>query len=269
MREHPFHPTAPIPPLRRWVHRARTQVPLLRRLTLTLYLPLTLLYAALALQNAVPIALLLRDSNSMAESGLFYQGALSSLGVLLWWGAAVVSAFTFVLLGRAPQPSTTLQGSRAFFLYFAVFTGILTLDDLFMLHEEALPNYLGIPEAVVYACYGILAFGFVRFIPFVFRTNFVLLALAFGFFAFSVLTDFGLLRFLFGMSGGASLVIEDLSKLLGIVSWFGYTLSSSMKATTRAFYAPVLESSAARPQPPRTERLPATTLTPRQLGKSA
>lgn len=239
MRTTASHPAARIPPLHRWLHAARKQLPLLRTLTLSLYLPLTLLFAALCLQRAVPVTVLLRDANSMAATGLFYQGALSHLGVLLWWAAAVVSAFTYVVLRRAPRQPERVGGSRAFFLYLSVFTAVLTLDDMFMLHEEALPNYVGVPEEAVYLSYGVLALGFVRFLPVIFRTPFLLLALALGFFAFSVLTDYGMLRFLFELPEGAGLVIEDLSKALGIVSWLGYTVHTAHKQVTCHLQVPL------------------------------
>lgn len=236
-------PTARIPPLRRWLHAARKQGLLVRSLILSVYLPITLIYAVLALSSGRLLALLIRDPNSMADTGLFYQGALSHLGVLLWWAASVISAFASVLIGRAPHKGR--RGTRAFFLYLAILTGFLALDDLFMLHEEVFPNYLGIPESVVYAGYGVLALGFTRFLPVIYRTPFALLALGFGFFLFSVLSDFGMLRVLFGLSGGVSLALEDLSKALGIVSWFAYALSAGLQEVRRHLDAPLPEQAVA------------------------
>lgn len=116
---------------------------------------------------------------------------------------------------------------KAFLVYIAVFSGLLALDDLFMLHEEVLPVWLGIPELALYAVYGVLAAGFTGFIRLLLETDFLLLGLAFSFFVLSVLTDQGMLRFLFDVRGNAGLVIEDLTKMLGIVCWLVFSLRTA------------------------------------------
>lgn len=69
-------------------------------------------------------------------------GALSNLGVLLWWTSASIWLFTAALLrGRE---------DRRFACQFALVSGMLTaylgLDDLYLLHDELLPDYLGAPQ---------------------------------------------------------------------------------------------------------------------------
>lgn len=190
-------------------------------------------YALAALQPFVPLAVLLRDANATAratETGLpFYRGALSNLGILLWWGAANVYAFAAYLahpraLGSGPH--------RAFLTYMALFTGLLALDDLFMIHEEILPVRLGVPEAGMYALYGALAAGLVWFVHELMTTDFMVLGLAFAFFALSVVFDQGLLR-QFGLPALVSLLAEDLSKMLGIALWFAFALRTAKQALAR------------------------------------
>ena len=161
----------------------------------------------LAVQRFVPVSQLLRDANAEVRDPqggvMFYRGALSNIGILLWWTSASVCAFAAFLF-RFKQPSWSLGG--VFLVYMTVFTGLLALDDLFMFHEEVLPVRLGISELALYAVYGVLAAGLVGFIRLLLETDFLLLGLAFGFFAFSVLTDQGMLGFLFKIYGGAELV---------------------------------------------------------------
>ncbi len=211
----------------------RRQLPLLGRLSLTVLLPVVALYLLVALQRLVPFGVLLRDANATAYDprfGLpFYRGALSNLGILLWWSAATVYAFTAALLRR--RALGTGPG-RTFLVYLAGFTGLLALDDLFMLHEEVLPVRLGVPEAAVYALYGAAAAGLLWFVRELLDTDFLVLGLAFVFFACSVLIDAGVLL-LFGLSGGASLFAEDLAKMLGIVLWLVFALRTAKAVLAR------------------------------------
>lgn len=102
---------------------------------------------------------------------------------------AAICGFTYALLHRIGRHN---QG-RSFLLFAALLTAFLALDDLFMFHEEASPLYLGVPELAVFGVYGILTLVFcICFRRFLVWTHFLLLALALGFFAFSVLVDLGM-----------------------------------------------------------------------------
>lgn len=220
-----------LPPARanplRAILRLDRQVPLLRTVALTALLPVVVLYLVVAFQRAVPFALLLRDANASAYDPalgvMFYRGALSNLGILLWWAAASVYAFS-TYLARGTARSLPI---RAFLLYMALFTGLLALDDLFMLHEEVLPIRLGIAEVVLYVIYGALAAGLVAFVNLLLETAFLLLGLAFAFFAVSVFTDQGLALFAINLPPGANLLLEDLTKMLGIVCWLVFAVQTS------------------------------------------
>ena len=210
--------------------RLRQQAPLLRTVTFAVLLPIVLVYFILAVQRFVPLSVLLRDTNAEVygpQGGvMFYRGALSNIGILLWWTSTSVCAFAAFLF-RFKKPGWS--SGRVFLVYMTVFTGLLALDDLFMLHEEVLPVRLGVSELALYAVYGVLAAGFIGFIQILLETDFLLLGLAFGFFAFSVLTDQGMLGFLFNIRGGAELVAEDLSKMLGIVCWVVFSLRTAVQ----------------------------------------
>lgn len=170
------------------LHHFKRQRSLIQLLFLTVLLPLALLYLVLGLQQVVPLHLLLRDANAEAYDHnmgiLFFRGAFSNIGVLLWWAAAIVSAFTYFLLHIPSRAAPFTKRAKAFFLYMAVLTTLLALDDLFMFHEEVFPVRLGIPELAVYAVYGVLAAGLIYFLRFLVRTDFLVLILALGFLPF-------------------------------------------------------------------------------------
>ncbi len=213
------------------LHQLREQIPFVQLLFFTLLLPIMLLHLALGLQQVVPPDLLLRDVNAQAHDpsmgSHFFRGAFTNLGILLWWAAATVSAFTYFLLHRLFHTEVYAESAKAFFLYMALFTALLTLDDLFMLHEEVFPVHLGVPELAVYAAYGALTAGLIHFVHFLVRTDFLVLMLALGFFAFSMLIDEGMLRFLLRIPGRLDLLIEDTMKMLGIVCWLVFLLRTA------------------------------------------
>lgn len=112
------------------------------------------------LQPVAAPAALLRDPMAIARDPelccAYYSGAVSNLGVLLWAAAASIAAFAASL--------TPAKDTRRFLIATSAVTAFLMIDDLFMLHEEALPQ-LGAPEPVVYAFYlaGAAAYGLVYF----------------------------------------------------------------------------------------------------------
>lgn len=151
-------------------------------------------------------------------------GALSNLGAVLWAAAASIALFTAMLL-----PRTSGGAVRSYLLNAGVLTAWLMLDDLYMLHERVLPDFLGIPQPLVFGAYVLLvALLIVRFRRVIIgATDYRLLALALAFFALSIASDQGpgewhQLRWL--------ILVEDGAKLLGIVSWLAYFASIASRA---------------------------------------
>lgn len=79
----------------------------------------------------------------------FWTGSVSSLRVLTWTAGAVVALFTAAVLRMRPERSS----ESAFLAELGLWSLYLTLDDLFLLHDQALSVYVGIREPVVYALY--------------------------------------------------------------------------------------------------------------------
>lgn len=110
-------------------------------------LPLVMVVAAAAgLQ--VSVGHLTRDLAAICNLHPL-SGALSSLGILLWFGCAT-------LYGFSAWQVTTRQHARAaaHLMCYAGLSAYLCLDDLFQIHETLAPRYLGWSEKAVY---GLLA----------------------------------------------------------------------------------------------------------------
>ena len=128
-------------------------------------------------------------------------------------------------------PTSSL--TRVFLIYMAALTGLLALDDLFIIHEELLPVRLSIPEVSMYVLYGVLVVGLTVFVRVLLEIDFSVLGLALGFFAFSVLTDQGFLHSLVSLPSGAFLLVEELTKMLGIICWLVFSLRTSAHLVLR------------------------------------
>jgi hypothetical protein len=136
------------------------------------------------LLSGIPPRVLLRDPIIAAGGGPadeFYYGiygVFSNLGVILWCVAATVSLFSLSVYTHA-SPQT-----KSFLLYSGFLSVILTLDDLFVVHE----NFGSVPVYIFYAF--AIAFYLYRFAALVLnRLDAGLLLLCLGLFATSVITD--------------------------------------------------------------------------------
>ena len=149
----------------------------------------------------------------------FYIGLVSNLGVLLWCTTAAVCWLTAIVLHHKKSKLTS-----SFFLWSAGISTVLLFDDLFLIHEQVMPRYLGISEKKVLASYGLLVLGYlVRWWKQILQTDYLLLVLAFVFFGISVFVD---LAMKFGLNSPDW--VEDLFKLTGIVSWSAYYLRTCL-----------------------------------------
>lgn len=180
-----------------------------------------LLLVLAAEQRNMLFGMLSRDVASIGQVPPL-TGGLSNWGILLWCTAAVVTAFA----GMALRGSADRSAQR-FLLSSALFSGLLLLDDLFLVHEDLAFRYLGIRERYVMLAYGALLVAYLLGnAPVILRTRYTVLLGALGLFAASVLSD-ALLSHgkLFPVNDGVLLVlVEDGFKWLGIVTWTTYHL---------------------------------------------
>ncbi|MEA5543132.1 hypothetical protein VB834_29300 [Limnoraphis robusta Tam1] len=192
---------------------------------LKFYLPFFLILLVSGLQNAVPVHILTRDVFADKNTPP-YTGLISNLGVLVLCCSAAVCLFTFFLL----QPTTgQAKKTKNCLGYFGLISAWMMIDDFFMLHDEVMPLYLGIPEKLVI----LLTLTWVFFHVVYFRTiiltstNFKLLGLAFLFLGFSLFIDIlpGEVDYV-GNESNLFFLLEDGSKLMGIATWCFYLFST-------------------------------------------
>ncbi|MGB6647734.1 MAG: hypothetical protein WBG01_04260, partial [Bacteroidota bacterium] len=197
----------------------KRQINDLRPIVLWAYVPsaiLILLVLGLSSLTGIPVGEITRDPLAVM-GGDFYVGSISNLGILLWCATATICFFTAALIGKSEEASKT----RSFLLFGGLLTTLLCLDDLFMLHEFVFPRYFHWKQGIIVLSYGLLLLAYLwSFRKRVLDSHFLLLVLASGFFGVSVLVD----RLPEYLLPGFYYLVEDGSKLLGIVSWFAYYL---------------------------------------------
>ena len=112
---------------------------------------------------------------------------------------------------------------------------MLTLDDLYLIHEDVMPEYLHVPERVYFVSYVVamiiyLAIGW----PHILRGDAPIFVLAMGFFALSLVVDqlreLRIYAAVMGNDHAIARIVEDGAKLLGIVCWAVFHLRTAWHA---------------------------------------
>lgn len=198
---------------------------------IAVWAPLVTLLAVTLLVTSisdVTVRQLTQDPSTVLEAP-FYVGAVSNLGNVLWASAASVCLMTALALRSLIDP-----GWRRFLLLSGLLTGVLLVDDLFLVHDEMLPRYAGVSGelyGIVYVV-AMLAFlvGFRRRLR---ETNYALLGVALVFFGVSTVVDLGSSRLSEMIAPSIVILVEDGAKILGIGTWLAYFISVSRQAIAR------------------------------------
>ena len=176
----------------------------------TLLLGAFVLALVVAVKHAedVPFGDLSRDVTVVLD-GHPYDGMLSQIG-LLFWAATVALALFSACVRRLRSGNDRVV---LFLFAAAAISGVLALDDTFLIHEN-------VGQKLTFSVYLlVVAVWLVAFRRVVLRTPYLLLGVALAFFfgsaAFDVLRDH---------LGGPfhSYVLEDSTKLFGILAWCAY-----------------------------------------------
>ena len=156
-----------------------------------------------------PLYDLTRDPAAITGSSAL-NGALSTLGLMLWAATVGICALTLGLLRewrvKGPAPR--------FFFWAGGLTLLLLLDDAFLVHERVLPGLLDLPGEVMLFVYGLALLAYLwllRWLPF--EEEAIYLAGAGLLFGLSLALDYVLP---FSSRGTFA---EDSFKFLGIVFW--------------------------------------------------
>lgn len=151
----------------------------------------------------------------------FYIGLLSNLGNVLWASAAAIC-----LLPPLALRSIIASEWTRFLLASGLFTAVLLVDDIMLVHDEILPRYAGISGELYGILYVVAMLGYlVAFRRALMRTNYVLLAAALTCFGVSTLVDLGSSRLSEIIASSIVIFVEDGAKFLGIGTWLAYFVS--------------------------------------------
>jgi hypothetical protein len=204
-----------------------------------------LLFAAVALpvlaltvaclQESYELSSLTRDPAAVVGGRRLY-GLFSHLGVLAFWSAAawgfLVAALSYLHGVGVPALARALG-------WGALLSGVLALDDLFMVHELVegrLAQTLGGPFPILRALvYGpILLLFLKRLMPLLRQTFWPLLGLALAGFGahevFDQVRELGLLACPNGSCAAYIYFLEDAPKFVGACAWAAYHLDLAWRA---------------------------------------
>lgn len=177
--------------------------------------------------NGTPIPNLTRDPQAIAALPV-HAGFLSNVGVILWSATAAVCLFSYAVL-RERRTDTTMA---RYLLFGGLISGMLLIDDLFMMHDAVFPRYLGTSDEVAYGAYMLITLAyFIWFRWTIPRTDYLLLVLASIGFGVSIVAD---VRHWFSYSSDISFFVEDGSKFFGIALWSAYFMSVSARVVGRS-----------------------------------
>ncbi|CAH1002231.1 hypothetical protein LEM8419_03149 [Neolewinella maritima] len=163
----------------------------------------------------IPFEELFRDALVVAEAPEYY-GAMSQIGLFLWW--VTMGALGVLVVVQAPRRSPL----RKLVPPALAATLILAIDDAFMLHEAYPTLGFGIPSTIaVYG--GAIGVYLLKHWVLILRSPFPLLLLSLAFLGSSMAFDEIPKRELL-LPKEAVFFIEDGLKLAGIVFWSAYHL---------------------------------------------
>lgn len=175
---------------------------------------------------------LIRDPAAIVE-GPFYLGFFSNIGVLFWAATVAVCFLTYSFLSRITADSPF----RALLFFAGLLSLFLLLDDFFLLHDDVLPNYLGLNgEIFTLVVYGLSILSFLfYFQKIILRSDFLLLFFALMFLGLSMTID-NMTALFPKLNVSGVYILEDMFKFLGIITWFLYFSRLSLFALLQYGY---------------------------------
>jgi hypothetical protein len=153
---------------------------------------------------------------------------LSNWGVILWVVTATICLFSAALLKL--QKAT--DGRFKFLLVSGLFSLLLGLDDLYLLHDRLLPRIFHMPEIFFYLLYFFAFVAYlVYFIPQILKYDYLLFLAAFLFFVISR-QFFVRIPYLseFNTTG-------DMLKYFGIVFWLAFFYRTALHEVNTLVYS--------------------------------
>ena len=182
-------------------------------------LPSTILYLAILyisnLHN-IKLSLVLRDLAQTCGYPIGV-GMISNIGILLWGAATSICLFTTFSQNINSDSSKLL-------LLGGVFSGLLCIDDFFLLHDR----YIG-PDFLNLTYLAISIFLLVRFRRLLKKIGLFNLVISILFLGLSIFFD-GVIQQIFNQSYELTQLIEEGFKFLGIACWLNFWCKASSYA---------------------------------------
>ncbi len=182
-------------------------------------LPSTILYLTiLSVSNFynIKLSLVVRDLAQTCGYPIGV-GMISNIGILFWGAAASICFFTTFLESINRESSKLL-------LLGAIFSSLLCIDDLFLLHDR----YIG-PDFLNLTYLAISIFLLVRFRRILKKIGLFNLIISILFLGLSVFFD-GVIQQIFNQSYELTQLIEEGFKFIGIVCWLNFWCKASSNA---------------------------------------
>lgn len=165
----------------------------------------------ISINTEIPLDNFTQDPNAQFEAP-FYIGFFSNIGIMLW-----SAAFTICFYGAWRINRKMDKRGQEFLIFSGLITLLMTMDDLFQLHELVFPQYLSISENMVYLTYlNIYMIYFIRFRKQLLNSDFIVLGIAFFFLGLSTVID------ILPLPIEKDTFLEDAIKLLGAITWLIY-----------------------------------------------
>ncbi len=194
--------------------------------------PFLILLLITGSQQAVPVQVLTRDIFATTKVPV-YTGFLSNIGIFTWCISFAVCIFTFFLI----KPTNSQDRKIKTFIGLSGLISLwMMIDDFFMLHEEVLPNVMGISEKlIIIAQLSWVAFHLIYFRKVILKsTPFQLLGIALLLFACSLGVDVLPIEVTYsGKRSNLIFLLEDGSKLIAIATWCFYFCRVCSQQITR------------------------------------
>lgn len=168
----------------------------------------------------IPYSKFMRDPVVLLKGDL-YTGWFSQLGCMLWF---VTAGFCF-LSANLVSKDHPVPGLKSFLFYSFSLTTFLGADDIFLFHDEIFP-YWGFNERVFMLVYVlIVALLILIYYKVIFKTQYILLGLAFCFLGLSMFMDSVPRIGIFRSKAWNNVLYEDGAKMIGIIFWMVYFYS--------------------------------------------
>jgi len=162
--------------------------------------------------GGIPISMLTKDALGYVHAPV-YTGILSNIGIMLWSATAAICFFAACHLHLNQGGGT----SKRFLFFSAMLTLFLAIDDGLMLHEVVFPDYLHLPESVIYLFYAVMVGSYLTcYYRHMLGTDYLLFILALFALGSSVAMDVTL------FNSDKETFFEDVAKFFGIVFWLAY-----------------------------------------------